>query len=81
MRSRLRCWSFGLKRTIGSGSVGATFQLGGKFGAGRSGGIPNAILISLTSEERRERPHIKAILALAGGGPKRPVNAVEPLCI
>ena len=33
------------------------FQLGTKF-AGRSGGIRNAILISLTSEERRARPHI-----------------------
>jgi hypothetical protein len=32
-----------------------------KFGAGRSGGIPNAILISLTSEERRARPHIRLI--------------------
>ena len=48
--SRLRCPSLGLKPTIGRESVGATFQLGGKFGAGRSGGIPNAILISLTSE-------------------------------
>jgi len=40
---------------IGSGSVGATFQLGlgGKLGAGRSGGIPKAILISLTSEESK----------------------------
>src|SRR5438105_3036003 len=56
--SRLRCPSLGLKRTIGRESVGATFQVGGKFGAGRSGGIPNAILISLTSEERRARPHI-----------------------
>ena len=27
----------------GSGSVGATFQLAAKFGAGRSGGIPKAI--------------------------------------
>jgi arylformamidase len=30
-----------------------------KFGVGRSGGMPNAILISLTSEERRARPHIR----------------------
>jgi hypothetical protein len=56
--SRLRCPSLGLKRAIGRESVGATFQLGGKFGAGRSGGIPKATLISLTSEERRARPHI-----------------------
>jgi hypothetical protein len=34
------------------------FQLDGKFGIGRSGGIRNAILISLTSEERRARPHM-----------------------
>jgi len=44
----------------GTESVGATFQLGGKFGIGRSGGIRNATLISLTSEERRARPHIGA---------------------
>ena len=40
------------------GSVGATFQLGGKFGVGRSGGIEKTSLISLTSEERRTRPHM-----------------------
>jgi hypothetical protein len=34
------------------------FQVGAKFGSGRSGGIEKAILISLTSEERRTRPHI-----------------------
>ena len=33
-------------------------QLGGKFGVGRSGGIRNATLISLTSEERRAWPHM-----------------------
>jgi hypothetical protein len=38
--------------------VGATFQLGGKFGVGRCGGIENTSLISLTSEERRTRPHM-----------------------
>jgi porin len=36
----------------------ATFQLGGKFGIGRCGGIEKTSLISLTSEERRARPHI-----------------------
>jgi hypothetical protein len=41
------------------GSVGATFQLGAKFGAGRSGGIEKTSLISLTSEERRARPHMR----------------------
>ena len=54
----LRCWSFGLKRTIGRESIGATFQLGGKFGVGRSGGIRKTSLISLTSEDRRARPHM-----------------------
>jgi hypothetical protein len=42
----------------GRESVGATFQLGGKFGVGRSGGIEKTSLISLTSEERRARPHM-----------------------
>jgi hypothetical protein len=46
------------KRTTGRESVGATFQLGGKFGVGRCGGIENTSLISLTSEERRTRPHM-----------------------
>src|SRR5262249_52421248 len=32
--SRLRSRALGSKRTIGSGSVGAAFQLGGKFGVG-----------------------------------------------
>jgi hypothetical protein len=56
--SRLRCRSFGLKRTIGRESVGATFQLGGKLGVGRSGGIRKTSLIWLTSEDRRARPHM-----------------------
>jgi hypothetical protein len=47
-----------LKPTIGSGSVGVTFQLGAKFGVGRVGGIENRILISLTSGDRRALPHI-----------------------
>jgi hypothetical protein len=41
------------------GSVGATFQLGGKFGVGRCDGIEKTSLISLKSEERRTRPHIR----------------------
>src|SRR5215469_14625677 len=41
----------------GRESVGATFQLGGKFGVGRSGGIEKTSLISLMSEESRTRPH------------------------
>ena len=48
--SRLRCPALASKRTTGRESVGATFQLGGKFGVGRSGGIPKATLISLTSK-------------------------------
>jgi hypothetical protein len=46
------------ERPIGSGSIGATFQLAAKFGIGRSAGIRNATLISLTFEERRARPLI-----------------------
>jgi hypothetical protein len=49
---------FGTERMIGSWSVGAAFQLGGKFGVGRSAGIEKTILISLTSDERRTRPHM-----------------------
>jgi hypothetical protein len=41
-------------------SVGATFQLAAKFGVGRSGGMPNAIVIALTSEARRARLHIRS---------------------
>jgi hypothetical protein len=36
------------------------FQLAAQFGVGRSGGMPHAIVISLTSEERRARPHIRS---------------------
>jgi hypothetical protein len=49
IRSRVRDPVFGSYRTMGRLSVGATFQLGAKFGAGYSGGIRNAILISDTS--------------------------------
>jgi hypothetical protein len=59
-KSRLRCPAFGSSRTIGNWSVGAAFQLGGKFGVGRSGAIEMTSLISLTSEERRTRPHMAA---------------------
>ena len=38
--------------------MGAPFQLGAKFGVGRLGGIEKTSLISLTSEERRTRPHM-----------------------
>jgi hypothetical protein len=33
------------------------------FGVGRSGGIENTSLISLTSEERRARPHMRRYMA------------------
>jgi hypothetical protein len=51
-------------RTTGSVSVGATFQLGGKFGVGRSGGIEKTSLISLTSEDRRARSHISQLFPI-----------------
>jgi hypothetical protein len=61
--SRLRWWSSSSNRTtgsalVGSALVGVTFQLAAKFGVGRSGGMPKTDLISLTSDERRARPHI-----------------------
>jgi hypothetical protein len=55
---RLRSPALALKRTIGSWSAGAAFQLGAKFGIGRCSGMEKTTLISLTSEERRTRPHI-----------------------
>jgi hypothetical protein len=61
---RWRCSS------TGSGSVGATFQLGAMFGVGRSGGTAKTSLISLTSEERRTRPHMRASIAPRGRRPK-----------
>src|SRR3984893_14682383 len=42
----------------GKFSVGAAFQLAGILGVGRSGGLEKTSLISLTSEERRARPHM-----------------------
>jgi hypothetical protein len=49
------------KRTTGRGSVGATFQLGGKFGVGRSGGIEKASLISLHVEAVNRRQELVAV--------------------
>ena len=43
--SRLRCQALASWRTTGRELVGATFQLGGKFGVGRSGGIEKTSLI------------------------------------
>src|SRR5205823_7273990 len=57
-KSRLRWPAFASKRTTGSQSVGAPFQVSGKFGVGRCGEIEKTSLISLTSEERRTRPHM-----------------------
>jgi hypothetical protein len=42
------------RQGIGRGHIPA----GGKIRVGRSGGIRKATLISLTSEERRARPHM-----------------------
>ena len=54
-------------------SVGAAFQLGAKFGGGRCGGIEKTSLISLTSEERRTRPHIDRKIGSPVRTPKRAV--------
>src|SRR5690348_13317482 len=63
MTSRLRCPALVLCRTTGKSSVGAAFQLAGMLGVGRSGGIEKTSLISLTSEERRARPHMRGYMA------------------
>jgi len=59
MIAKLSTLSQSNKATTGRESVGATFQLGAMFGVGRCGGIEKTSLISLTSEERRARPHIR----------------------
>src|ERR1700722_5275543 len=59
------------QRTMGRLSVGATFQLGAKFGAGRSGGMRNAILISLKSVESLTRPHITQHYHIIEADPER----------
>src|SRR6516165_3345419 len=69
-KSRLRSPALLSKRTIGSWSVGAPFQVGGKFGVGRCGGTEQASLISLTSEERRTRPHIAGKISQPSWTPK-----------
>jgi hypothetical protein len=71
MMSRLRSPALGSNRTIGSGSVGATFQLAPKFGLGRSGVIEKASLISLTSEDRRTRPHMTGYMVVTPAQAKR----------
>ena len=71
--SSLRSPAFASYRTTRSGSVGATFQLGGKFGLDRCGGIEKTSLISLTSEERRTRPHIGWKVGSRACRPKRAV--------
>jgi hypothetical protein len=38
--------------------IGAAFQLGAMLGVGRCAGIEKTSLISLTSDERRARPHL-----------------------
>jgi hypothetical protein len=64
---------------MGSGSVGAAFQFGTKFGVYRSGGIEETSLISLASEERRTRPHIRRKIGSPGVRPKRGTLSVAPL--
>jgi hypothetical protein len=44
--------------TIRRGYTQCRTQLGGKLTVGRCGGIEKTSLISLTSEERRTRPHM-----------------------
>jgi hypothetical protein len=53
--SRLIVEQQGSNRTIGSGSLGATFRLAEKFDLGRSGEIEKTSLISETLEDRRTR--------------------------
>jgi hypothetical protein len=60
IKSKVRSPALASKRTIGNWSVAAAFQLGGKFGVGRCGGIEKTSLISLTSEERRARADMAA---------------------
>src|SRR5690242_2785492 len=58
---------------MGRLSVGATFQLGAKFGVGYSGGTLNASLISLMSPSSLALPHI-ALPCFERVGP---VNATQ----
>ena len=59
--------------------MGAAFQLGAKFGVGRCGGIEKTSLISLTSEERRTRPHISRKIGSRVQRPKR-LDTAKRLC-
>jgi hypothetical protein len=61
------------------GSVGAVFQLGAMLGVGRCGGIEKTSLISLTSEERWVRPHIKPEYLGGAESPSRPAGHEFPL--
>ena len=69
----VRFYPLASNRTTGSGSVGAAFQLGGKFGVGRCGGIEKTSLISLISEERCTRPHMRWKIGSRVRWPKRAV--------
>jgi hypothetical protein len=53
--------------------------VGAKFGVGRCGGIEKTSLISLTSEERRTRPHMRATITPPGLWPKR--LAIAPVAV
>ena len=57
-RSKLRSLARRSYLTTFSRSVGAPFQVCGKLGVGRSGGIEKTSLISFTSEVRRTRPRM-----------------------
>jgi hypothetical protein len=51
------------------------------FGVGRSGGIEKTSLISLTSEERRARPHMAAKVVRRGDAGNALVVAGRPFTI
>src|SRR5207248_4461521 len=69
---------------MGRLSVGATFQLGAKFGVGYPGGTRNAILISLMSPSSLALPHIALprsfvrVLRISGGWPVMALAQITP---
>src|ERR1700726_2745325 len=80
----IRAWNYSAETAQSAAAFAAddlktVTQLGAMFGVGRCGGIEKTSLISLTSEERRTRPHMRASIAPRGRGPKR--LAVAPVVI
>ena len=65
----LSCQIFSLytvSKSIGAGvETRSQFQLGAMFGVGRWVGIEKTILISLTSEDKRARPHMGTTVTLS----------------